>query len=526
MTDETMQDAAIIMCRLMSFFYFIKPEIISICPCLSIRHYHQHGQFITTPASLTTYAAIQCHPDIQNYSFGFQLAEIAENLCHRNMNKHFLPYVIKVRYGFVTCWQKDTYHCIEKMKEGVQAALDVGDNEMAAYCYYNNAMFLFSSGIKLGDALNECNDIVSSLEMLGNEEMLGIGQQMLFMIECFVNTSSQSEKINNIDNLSNIGYQQLLLKLIQHYYQHEYTSACHCARQAITFMHTVSYSSHITSWLAFYGALSFLSLTEASKKYSEETSKYIELMEIYYKKLPGILDNKYYLVKAMESYKKGEINLTIDFFEKAIICSREKKLIHDEALSHELAAEFFLSQEKTNTAELYLEAALKLYMEWGAHGITQCIKHRYPQLMQQIPPATTEDTATWEFFEKSDFKSINEAILTMTRKRDSDRPFYHALKYMVKISGAQKGLLFTIENNFMELTELIDTNTNNPIYLAKNYPISVINYVRHSKQMLITSDGSDNTYIQDTYLKQNIIKSFLCMPLMFNQHQKSRLYFF
>ncbi|ETR70514.1 MAG: hypothetical protein OMM_08761 [Candidatus Magnetoglobus multicellularis str. Araruama] len=515
MTNETMQYAAIILCRLMSFFYFIKPEIISVCPCLSIHLYYQYGQYVTTPASLASYAAVQCHPDNQNYSLGFQLAEIAENLCHRNMNKQFLPYVIKVRYSFVTCWQKNSYHCIEKMKEGVQAALDVGDNEMASYCYYNQAMFLFSSGTKLSDAINQCQNIVFSLKMSGNEEMLDIVQQMLFMLKRFVRSSSHPEQSQKIDNLSNMGYQKLLLKLIQHCFHHEYTAACQYAVQAIQFLHTVSCSSHITSWLAYYGALSFLSLTEEKKKDFVEASKCIELMEIYYNKLPGILDNKYYLVKALESSRKGENTPTIDFFEKSILDARQKKLIHDEALAHELAADFFISQGKTNTAALYIEAALKLYREWGARRIVQCIQERYSQLTQQSPPATT-NTATWEFFDVSDFKTINEAIRIMNQKTDSDRPYYDALKFMVKISGAQKGLLFISQNNIVEPVESVEINANKSITKKKNYPISMINYVRHSKQMLLTPDVSDNKFIHDHYIKQNGIKSLLCMPLVVN----------
>jgi predicted ATPase/DNA-binding CsgD family transcriptional regulator/GAF domain-containing protein len=523
MTDETMQYAATILSRLMSFFYFIKPETISVCPCLSIHLYYQYGLFVTTPASLTTYAALQCYPDNHNYSYGFQLAEIAENLCYRNMNKQFLPYVIKVRYGFVACWQQNTYHCMEKMKEGVQAALDVGDNEMASYCYYNQAMFLFSSGTKLRDAISQCKNIVSNLELFGHEEMLDVVQQMLFLFLHLDSASSQPEQSSRIDNLSNTGYQQLILKLIQNFYQKEYTMACEYAGQAIKFIKTISYSAHITSWLAFYGALSFLSLTEDQRKHSAESSKYIELMELYYQKLPGILDNKYFLVKALESSTNGKNDLAIDFFEKAILDARQKKLIHDEALAHELAAEFFVSQGKTNTAKLYIEAALELYKEWGARGIITSIRRRYPQLTQQRIPATTS-TATWEFIEISDLKTINDAIRIMNQKTDPDRPFYQALKFMVKISGAQKGLLFIRKNNMLEPVESIEINVDESINKTKNYPISMVNYVRHSKQMLVTQNDSDNNFSHDQYLKQNSIKSLLCMPLILHDQLSGIVY--
>ncbi|KPA11012.1 serine/threonine protein kinase, partial [Candidatus Magnetomorum sp. HK-1] len=519
MTDKRMQYAAIILCRLMSFFYFLKPELISVCPCLNIHLYYRYGQFITTPASITTYSAIQCHPEIQNYSLGFRLAEIAENLCHQNSNKQFLPYVIKVRYGFITCWQKDFYHCMEKLKEGVQAAIDVGDNEMASYCYYNYAMFLFSSGIKLNDAINICTDIVSNLKMFGNEEMFTIVQQMLLMLESFANTSNQIGKAHNFEKASSSSYQKLLLELIQHYYLQQYTEACHCVSLLMKYINTPSSSQHMTSLLAFYGALSFFSLTDDQKTlYKEDACKCINLMESYYSKLPGLLDNKYYLIKALELSINNEYQLAIDFYEKAILIARQKKLIHEEALAHELASEFFLSQGKKNTADLYLEAAIKLYEEWGGHGIVQRIANRYPQLSGQHTNSIT-DLDSCEVLEESDYKTINKSIHILNQAIQSDKPFYHALNYIVKISGAQKGLLFLNKNNILEIVDTVEINGKKSIVKENcyEYPISMINYVRHSKQMLILSRATDGNYQHDQYVKLYKIQSVLCMPLIIKE---------
>jgi DNA-binding CsgD family transcriptional regulator len=89
---------------------------------------------------------------------------------------------------------------------------------------------------------------------------------------------------------------------------------------------------------------------------------------------------------------------------------------------------------------------------------------------------------------------------------------------MVKISGAQKGLLFIRKNNIMEPVESIEINGNKSINKTKNYPISMVNYVKHSKQMLVTQDDLDNNFLHDQYIKQNSIKSILCMPLILHDH--------
>lgn len=521
MTDEIKQKAAIILCRLMSFFYFFKPELISITPCLSIHLYHKQGLFITTPASLTTYAAIQCSPTIQNYPLGFRLAEIAENLCYQKNNKQFLPYVIKVRYGFVSCWQHDSYYCMEKLKEGVRVSLDVGDNEMASYCYYNQAMFIFSSGINLNDGMILCKDIVNNLEMLGHEEILNPVRHMLTMLEHFSSTSGQIEQNDKLNNRipSSSGYQVLLMELIHHYYFHQYETACHYAREGMKLFNTISTSSYITTWLAFYGALAFLKKEQKELRY-DESFKYIDLMESYYKKLPGLLDSKYYIVKALESYVKGESHTAIDYYEKAIFTARQKKLIHDEALAHELASELFFSQGKINTAELYIEAAIKLYKEWGACGIVQLIEHRYPQFKKLKDTSVTD---TFSLLKVSDYKTILEASKIMNQMTKSDRPFYNALQLLVKISGAQKGLLFLKKHQIWELAETIKIDSSKKNVrktlsdkkYASEYPISIINYVSLSKNKLIFTNDSNNDYQhQDPYIIQRKIQSFACLPLI------------
>ena len=85
MTDETIQYVAIILTRLI-FFYYIKPELISICPCLSIHLYYQYGQFITTPASLTNYALSFLSLAEESKKFSVVGSKCILKLTNRNKN--------------------------------------------------------------------------------------------------------------------------------------------------------------------------------------------------------------------------------------------------------------------------------------------------------------------------------------------------------------------------------------------------------------------------------------------------------
>jgi FOG: GAF domain len=52
----------------------------------------------------------------------------------------------------------------------------------------------------------------------------------------------------------------------------------------------------------------------------------------------------------------------------------------------------------------------------------------------------------------------------------------------------------------------------------------MINYVRHSKQMLVTPDNSDNNFLHDPYIIQNSIQSLLCMPLILHDQLSGIVY--
>lgn len=71
-------------------------------------------------------------------------------------------------------------------------------------------------------------------------------------------------------------------------------------------------------------------------------------------------------------------------FDKAIMSARKTGFTQDEALGNELAGKYFLSQNDSYWAEVYLSRAITLYSEWGANGKVSQLKQQSQSILGDI----------------------------------------------------------------------------------------------------------------------------------------------
>jgi hypothetical protein len=76
-------------------------------------------------------------------------------------------------------------------------------------------------------------------------------------------------------------------------------------------------------------------------------------------------------------------------YEKAIRSARENNFVHNEALAHEVAAQFYAARGFETFADAYLRNARNCYERWGAHGKVKQLDERYPRLREGRTPASS-----------------------------------------------------------------------------------------------------------------------------------------
>ena len=78
--------------------------------------------------------------------------------------------------------------------------------------------------------------------------------------------------------------------------------------------------------------------------------------------------HKYHLVEAERYRLKGKNEAAIHHYDKAIDNARENEYIQEQALANELAAKFYMAQNKATIAGAYLLKARECYLKWGAYA--------------------------------------------------------------------------------------------------------------------------------------------------------------
>lgn len=64
---------------------------------------------------------------------------------------------------------------------------------------------------------------------------------------------------------------------------------------------------------------------------------------------------------------QGETSKTLDHYDLAIQLARKAGFLQEEALANELAAKYFLKEQK-RLAEMYMKNAYQRYRSWGAEA--------------------------------------------------------------------------------------------------------------------------------------------------------------
>eukprot|EP00804_Cyclotella_cryptica_P016343 CCRYP_009906-RA/>CCRYP_009906-RA protein AED:0.32 eAED:0.10 QI:0/0/0/1/0.83/0.85/7/0/895 len=92
-------------------------------------------------------------------------------------------------------------------------------------------------------------------------------------------------------------------------------------------------------------------------------------------------ENKYFLLEAEEQFSKNKLDLVRATYDKAISSAKAHKLVHEEAIAYELAANFYFNTNDFSTSLKYYTSAHEKYSDWGAYAkarrLFRCIENNF-----------------------------------------------------------------------------------------------------------------------------------------------------
>ncbi len=245
--------------------------------------------------------------------------------------------------------------------------------------------------------------------------------------------------------------------------------------------------------------------------------------------------HRFTLVEAEKCRVLGKRLEASDHYDYAIELAQKNGFIQDEAISNELAFRFWLSHNKKEFAQIYLQKAYYSYSVWGANRKLENLQQNFPAQILSIKDTgenyfqggtilsgmTTTTTNRMEANLSLDFVSIMKASQIISGEIILDKLLTALMKILVENAGAEKGILLLDEKAQLSVVAAWDSKSkvfdfSNRTF-NEDYSLlssSVVNFVSRTKQNLVIENLSKEEKFKDAYITKNNPKSVLCIPLL------------
>jgi signal transduction histidine kinase/CheY-like chemotaxis protein len=541
MTDAHQQVVVSILTRMVSLVYFGNPMLFPMVTCLSLQLYVEYGQFIVTPATMSMHGYYLCSPPVAEYDLGYRMGSLAVAFLRKQGNKQMIPSVLDCMYGYVSFWKAPLHKSVAPLKEAYRMGLEVGDNEFAAYAYFNITSILFSSGHPLTEALKDFESNSPAYRLIGNEVMyyqcICICQTMLALAGRSRNRPKSILETYDIDAMVDFlvktnNAEGLFIthvnQLIQRYHSGDYATACDRSKRAMQHVDGIA-GLDFYQQLVFYGALSHLALAGNLSAHErsqclEQSKEFVELLNAWHEQAPVLFSNKLALVQAEQARLEGRDLEAEKFYERAIAGARKNNLQHEAALSFELAADFYSARGLEANAQAFAAEARDGYARWQAFAKVDDLEKRYPHL-----PA--KQTAAFEGH-TLDLTTVIRASQTISQEIRLNELLTSLMKIIIENAGAQTGVLILPKEDQWLIEAQFDIDKSD-IQVLKSIPVEesdricqgIIHFVSRSQESVVLDDAVNaSDFSREPYIQKHKTKSVLCLPLFHKGELNSILY--
>ncbi|MEG3857854.1 ATP-binding sensor histidine kinase [Microcoleus sp. herbarium12] len=260
--------------------------------------------------------------------------------------------------------------------------------------------------------------------------------------------------------------------------------------------------------------------------YLEQLNIDLEKLREFAKNCPENYEQKYLAIRAEVARLSGQNYEASECYDSAIAQAIKNRFIQDAAFVNELAARFYLSQNRLIFVKNYLNDARVCYLQWGATAKVRQLEQYYSNLFPEAVDSrigVTLTASTSSHANILDVATVIKASGAIYSEIVLEKLLKKLLYIILENSGAQKGCII-LEREGKLFVEVSDTNENDSptfqdsilVEKSSDVPISIVKYVAKTQQSLVLSDASQETIYQaDTYIKNRQPKSVLCAPILY-----------
>ncbi|MFC1848913.1 AAA family ATPase, partial [candidate division CSSED10-310 bacterium] len=548
MTDPDKMAAIRILINLGISAYSAIPKLLPLVGLKGVDLSLKYGHAPETAFSFAGYGMILCI--LGKIDQGYDFGKLALFLMERPQVKKFKARTWFLVKSMIWHWKNHLRETLSPFLESYQLALETGDLEYAPLIATTYCAYSYYAGQPLGTLALEMENMSKAIQKFKHESMLNYNkirhQTVLNLLgetsdPCQLEGDVYSqEKMLPLHKETNDGtgiYILFMNKMILAYLFHRYRQAVEFADIVAEHLKNVVGMFHLPLCY-FYDSL--IRLSQFSEIDRSKQRRCLKKIKTNQKKIknwarhaPMNHLHKWHLVEAEKARVLGDDLDAIEHYYQAALLAGKNEYIHEEALSNELFANFWLEKNKPELAQPLIKKAHHQYQLWGA---TEKVKHlveKFPYLLStksqdilgndQITVHTTSTTSTTGTMSKNlDLASVLKASQTISSEIVLDKLLTKLMNIVIENAGAQKGYLILKRENTLIIEARVTADQKNmslfePVLVDQGNELSaaIVHFVARTKENVVLSDAAQKgVFTQDPHISQKQSKSILCIPIM------------
>ena len=541
--------------------YWGAPKLLPILVFKMIRLAVKYGNHAMSPYNYAGYGLILCSINRieQGYRFGMMSLELLENMNIKEQE----PRTQFVVNTFIRHWKEHMGNTLEPIMNAYKRGMEVGDLEFASFSLMEWSYRSYYIGRNLKMLKVEILKHIMTLKKLKQETQLNTvglfyqiilnllqknGEPYKIMGEFYDETKMLPIHLKANDHTILCLY--YINKLMLCFLFQEYQLAIENADKTIKILGGVAAVGSIAVFY-FFDSLTRIAVYRCTngkmkrQKLMNRVLRNRKKIKLWVKYAAMNNLHKLFLIDAELARIKGDVNGAMNLYDKAIELARKNDYTYEEAISNELAADFFIERGNKKIAILYVKEAYYCYFRWGAVRKIRNLEGKYSDFFVKEKDVKTSKkiseqhvmsmigTSTSTSSTKVlDLGSVIKAYQALAGEIVLKKLLKKMIKIVMENAGAERGILILeknskykieaegqIENNKIKVMQSI------PLAQYDEMPLSIIKYVIRTRESIVIDEVSlDKKFSQNEYLKNNKIKSLLCSPVMHQGNLIALLY--
>jgi predicted ATPase/signal transduction histidine kinase len=517
---------------------FTDANLLSLVICRAVNLSLEYGN---SDGSCFAYVwlGVIAGPHFDNYQAGFRFGRLGYELVEKHGLRRFQARTYVSFGNLVMPWTKHVKTARDLLRRGFEAANKIGDLTFAAYSRLDLNTNLLAAGDPLVEVQRETEHGLEFAHKMRFGLVIDRITTQLGLIRTLRGLTPEFGSFNDgqFDELqfeAHLSGNPVLAlsecsywtrKLQARFFAGDYAAAVDASLRAQPLLWT-SPSCFETAEYHFYGALSRAAsldsaAAEQRQQHFEALTAHHRQLEVWAEHCPENFVNRAALVGAEIARLQSRELDSERLYDLAIRSSRANVFIHHEALANELAARFYARRGFETTAHAYLRNAWHCYLRWGATGKVSQLEELYPHLKEEAPitaPAGTIGTSV----EQLDLGTVLKASHAVAGEIVLEKLIETLMVIALEHAGAERGLLILPHGKELRIAaeartgaDGVEVQLQDALVTPSDLPDSLLRYAIRTHESVILDDASvQNLFLQDEYVRRQLPRSILCLPLV------------